>query len=80
MPHKMLFISVALLLTACGDASVNKGEAAAVKAPIVERSQVTDFDPNDTPQQQQDKAEARGAAQADAAIQGDNAAERERRK
>jgi hypothetical protein len=40
---------------------------------------MSNFDPEDSPQQAQDKAEARGAAQAKAALQGDVVAEKRRK-
>lgn len=78
MPIWMLLISVALLLPSCTEMTVKERQAAGAKEPIVERSAATDFDPADTPQEQQDKAEARGAAQAEAALQGGDANERKR--
>lgn len=81
MPNKMLLASVLLLLTACGDLTVRERQAAAAEnPPIIERTGATEFEPDDSQQEWEDKAEARGAAQAQAAINGDSRAEERRRK
>jgi hypothetical protein len=78
MPTKMLFISVALLLTACSDTEVKEWQAAAAKEPVVERSAPADFNPYDTQYEREGKAEARGKARAAADIEAADANDRQR--
>jgi hypothetical protein len=78
MPTKMLFISVALLLTACSDREVKEWQAAAAKESLIERSPASDFNPDDSQQEREDKAEARGKAKAVAEIRAADEVERSR--
>ena len=79
MLNKMLSIGVLLLLSACSDKGAPASPAVADER-VVERSAASEFDPDDTLQEQQAKAEARGAAQAEAAIRNDDTAQRNRTK
>lgn len=78
MSNKMLFLGAVLLLAACNEKGAHP-QAGVANELAVERIAGTEYDPADSQQEQLDKAEARGAAQAKAAVAGDDAAERERR-
>jgi hypothetical protein len=74
----MLLIGVVTLLTACTDAAVKEWQATAKKEPLVERPSTGDFDPADTDQEVEAKAEARGIALAKEAIRSSDEADQKR--
>jgi hypothetical protein len=78
MFNKMLLGGVLVLLAGCGGNKVSQPKAVA-NDPGPEVSRMSNFDPEDSQQQGQDKAEARGAAQAKADLQGDVIAEKRRK-